>query len=174
MKNIKYLFGCILLVIAIGCSEFLEESPRSVLSEEDLVTPENIDGFVTAAYASLGNDHYDTPFSLWPYGNVRSDDAYKGGSGPNDIQVFHFFEISENIRTDFGELDRFWFNSYIAISRVNRAIRNLESISESDFPLKETRIAEMKFLRGHFYFMLKIMFKYVPYITEDIPVDDYD
>lgn len=173
MKNIKYLFGLILLVIASGCSDFLEESPRSVLTEEDLVTPENIDGFVTAAYAALGNDHYDIPFSLWPYGNVRSDDAYKGGSGPNDIQVFHFFEISENIRTDFGELDRFWFNSYIAISRVNRAIRNLESISESDFPLKETRIAEMKFLRGHFYFMLKIMFKYVPYITEDIPVEEY-
>ncbi|MFD1161244.1 RagB/SusD family nutrient uptake outer membrane protein [Hwangdonia seohaensis] len=173
MKNIKYLFGLILLVTANGCSDFLEESPRSVLSEEDLVTPENIDGFATAAYAALGNDHYDIPFSLWPYGNVRSDDAYKGGSGPNDIQVFHFFEISENIRTDFGELDRFWFNSYIGISRVNRAIRNLESISESDFPMKETRIAEMKFLRGHFYFMLKIMFKYVPYITEDVPVEEY-
>ncbi|MFD0990337.1 RagB/SusD family nutrient uptake outer membrane protein [Mariniflexile jejuense] len=173
MKNIKYLFGFILLVITTGCSDFLEESPRSVLSEEELITPDNIDGFVTAAYASLGNDHYDIPFSLWPYGNVRSDDAYKGGSGPNDIQVFHFFEISENIRTDFGELDKFWFNSYIAISRINRAIRNLNKISASDFPLKETRIAEMKFLRGHFYFMLKIMFKYIPYITEDIAIEDY-
>lgn len=94
-------------------------------------------------------------------------------SNLNDIQVFHFFEISENIRTDFGELDKFWFNSYIAISRVNRAIRNLNKLSTSEFPLKEKRIAEMKFLRGHFYFMLKIMYKHVPYITEDIPVDDY-
>lgn len=173
MNNIKYLFGIVLLVITTGCSDFLEIPPSSVLNEEVLVTPENIDGFVTAAYSSLGNDHYDMPFSLWPYGNVRSDDAYKGGSGPNDIQVFHFFEISENIRTDFGELDKFWFNSYIAISRVNRAIRNLNKLSTSQFPLKEKRIAEMKFLRGHFYFMLKIMYKHVPYITEDIPVDDY-
>ena len=31
----------------------------------------------------------------------------------------------------------------------------------------------MRFLRGHFYFMLKIMFRNVPYITEDIPVQDY-
>ena len=173
MNKIKHLFGIMLLVITTGCSDFLEIAPSSVLNEEALVTPDNIDGFVTAAYSSLGNDHYDIPFSLWPYGNVRSDDAYKGGSGPNDIQVFHFFEISENIRTDFGELDKFWFNSYIAISRVNRAIRNLNKLSTSEFPLKEKRIAEMKFLRGHFYFMLKIMYKHVPYITEDIPVDDY-
>lgn len=173
MNKVKYLFGIMLLVITTGCSDFLEVAPSSVLNEEVLVTPDNIDGFVTAAYSSLGNDHYDIPFSLWPYGNVRSDDAYKGGSGPNDIQVFHFFEVSENIRTDFGELDKFWFNSYIAISRVNRAIRNLNKLSTSEFPLKEARIAEMKFLRGHFYFMLKIMFKHVPYITEDILVDDY-
>src|SRR5690606_4524360 len=117
--------------------------------------------------------HYDKPFSLWPYGNVRSDDAYKGGSGTNDIQVFHFFEVSNNIRTDFGELDGFWYNSYVAISRVNKAINALNQIEQSEYPPKQERIAEMKFLRGHFYFMLKEMFKYVPYITEEVPVDEY-
>ncbi|WP_133548031.1 RagB/SusD family nutrient uptake outer membrane protein [Salegentibacter sp. 24] len=173
MKKITYLLGIVLLTGAVSCSDFLEEDPYAVLSEEQLTTPENVDGFVTAAYAALGNDHYDIPFSLWPYGNVRSDDAYKGGSGTNDIQVFHFFEVSENIRTDFGELDAFWYNTFIAISRVNKALAALNQIDEADFPEKQTRIAEMKFLRGHFYFMLKIMFKYVPYVTEDIPVEEY-
>lgn len=173
MNKLKYLIGVVLLSTTIACSDFLEEDPYAVLSEDQLTTPENVDGFVTAAYSALGNDHYDIPFSLWPYGNVRSDDAYKGGSGPNDIQVFHFFEISENIRTDFGELDSFWYNTFIALSRVNRALSALHQIDEADFPEKSTRIAEMRFLRGHFYFMLKIMFKYVPYITEDIPVEQY-
>ena len=173
MKKITYLLGIVLLTIPAACSDFLEEDPYAVLSEEQLATPENVEGFVTAAYAALGNDHYDVPFSLWPYGNVRSDDAYKGGSGTNDIQVFHFFEISENIRPDFGELDAFWYNSFIAISRVNKALAALKQIDEADFPEKQTRIAEMRFLRGHFYFMLKIMYKYVPYITEDIPVEEY-
>src|SRR5690606_9807065 len=49
----------------------------------------------------------------------------------------------------------------------------LKQIDESEFPLKKTRIAEMHFLRGHFYFMLKEMFKYVPYVTEDIPIEQY-
>ncbi|WP_417884926.1 RagB/SusD family nutrient uptake outer membrane protein [Zunongwangia sp.] len=174
MKNIIYITSAILLIsLTFSCSDYLDNTPSGVLSEDQIITPKNVDGFVTAAYSALGNDHYDIPFSLWPYGNVRSDDAYKGGSGPNDIQVFHFMEVSENIRTDFGELDKFWFNSYSAISRVNKALDALNRVNEDDFPLKKQRIAEMRFLRGHFYFMLKIMFKYVPYITEDIPVEDY-
>lgn len=174
MKKIMYIVGVVILTISTACSDFLEEEPFAVISEDQLTNPDNVDGFVTAAYAALGNDHYDTPFSLWPYGNVRSDDAYKGGSGTNDIQVFHFFEVSENIRPDFAELDRFWFNSYVAISRVNRALRALQQMDENDFPNKQTRIGEMRFLRGHFYFMLKIMYKNVPYITEDIPVEQYN
>lgn len=173
MKNIIYIIGIFFISLNYSCSDYLDTDPSGVLNEDQITTPENVDGFVTAAYAALGNDHYDIPFSLWPYGNVRSDDAYKGGSGPNDIQVFHFFEVSENIRTDFGELDGFWFNSYNAISRTNKALNALSQINEEDFPLKNERIAEMRFLRGHFYFMLKIMFKYVPYVTEDIPIADY-
>jgi len=174
MKKILYITAALALALnTTSCSDFLDNTPRGVLSEGELVNAENIEGFMTAAYAQLGNDHYDTPFSLWPYGNVRADDAYKGGSGTNDGQVFHFFEISNNIRPDFGELDGFWYNSYVGISRANKALRALEQIDVSEFPLKETRMAEMRFLRGHFYFMLKIMFRNIPYISEDIAADDY-
>lgn len=108
-KNILFTIAFAFLLGTTSCNDFLDNEPRGVLSETDVVTPQNVDGFVIAAYAALGNDHYDTPFSLWPYGNVRSDDAYKGGSGTNDIQTFHFFEISNNIRPDFGELDGLWY-----------------------------------------------------------------
>ena len=174
MKKIVYITAILMLMISSSCSDFLENEPRGVLSEADIVTPETIEGFMNAAYAQLGNDHYDSPYSLWPFGNVRSDDAYKGGSGTNDIQDFHFYEVSNNIRPDFGELDSFWYISYVGVSRANKALRALEQISEADYPLKKTRMAEMRFLRGHFYFMLKIMFRDVPYITEDIPVENYN
>ena len=174
MKKIAYITAILMLMISSSCSDFLENEPRGVLSEADIVTPETIEGFMNAAYAQLGNDHYDSPYSLWPFGNVRSDDAYKGGSGTNDIQDFHFYEVSNNIRPDFGELDSFWYISYVGVSRANKALRALEQISEADYPLKKTRMAEMRFLRGHFYFMLKIMFRDVPYITEDIPVENYN
>jgi hypothetical protein len=174
MKKIFYIAGIALLIMTVSCSDFLDNDPRGVLSEEELVNAETIEGFMTSAYSALGNDHYDAPFSLWPYGNVRSDDAYKGGSGTNDIQDFHFFEVSNNIRPDFGELDAFWYNSYVGISRANKALRALEQISAEEYPLKDARIAEMKFIRGHFYFMLKVMFRNIPYITEDVAIEDYD
>jgi len=174
MKKILYITGFLVLGMISSCSDFLENEPRGVLSEKDIITPETIDGYMNAAYAQLGNDHYDSPYSLWPFGNVRSDDAYKGGSGTNDIQDFHFFEVSNNIRPDFGELDSFWYISYVGVSRANKALHALEQLSEADYPLKKTRIAEMRFLRGHFYFMLKIMFRNVPYITEDVPVENYN
>jgi len=173
MKKILYIAGIALLSINVSCTDYLDTDPRGVLSEEELVNAETIEGFMTSAYSALGNDHYDAPFSLWPYGNVRSDDAYKGGSGTNDIQDFHFFEVSNNIRPDFGELDAFWYNSFVGISRANKALRALEQISAEEYPLKDTRIAEMKFIRGHFYFMLKIMFRNIPFITEDIAIEDY-
>ncbi|WP_194765998.1 RagB/SusD family nutrient uptake outer membrane protein [Tamlana sp. I1] len=174
MKNIIYIIGCFLMLTTLGCEDFLDNDPKGVLSEEELAKPENIEGFITAAYSSLGNDHYDTPFSLWPYGNVRSDDAYKGGSGTNDIQAFHFFEISNNIRSDFGELDRLWYNCYVGIARANKAINALNQLTEEEFKLKQIRLGEMHFIRGHYYFMLKELFKYVPYVTDETKPDDYN
>ncbi|ANW95648.1 glycan metabolism protein RagB [Wenyingzhuangia fucanilytica] len=173
MKTIVYIFSCLLLFTTVSCEDFLENKPKGVLSEEDVINADNVDGFITSAYAALGNDHYDTPFSLWPYGNVRADDAYKGGSGTNDIQAFHFFEISNNIRTDFAELDKLWYNYYVGISRANKAIAALNQITEQEFPQKKSRLGEMHFLRGHFYFMLKIMFKNIPYVTEDTAPEEY-
>lgn len=175
MKNKIYtIITCLTVLLgSTSCNDFLDTEPRAVLSEADVVTPESVDGFVIAAYSAMGNDHYDTPFSLWPYGNVRSDDAYKGGSGTNDIQAFHFLEVSNNIRSDFGEFDRLWYLNYVGIARANKAIAALNQLTEEDYPNKKQRIAEMKFVRGHFYFMLKTLFKYVPYIDDTVLNEDY-
>jgi hypothetical protein len=170
MKTIKILFSlfCSVLVLA-SCSDFLEEKPQAILNEEEVNDPDKL---VTSVYSELGNDHYTTPMSLWPYGTVRSDDAYKGGSGANDIQEFHFFETSTNITTDIGAVDGLWFQCYRAISRANTALRILNGLDDSQ-PNKNTRIAEARFLRGHFYFLLKILFKNIPYIDETVAVEDY-
>lgn len=153
----------------LGCADFLDETPKGVLSSDQV---ENPDKLLNAAYSALGNDHYDVPFSLWPYGTVRSDDAYKGGSGAQDIQVFHFFEVSNNILPNFGEVDRLWYQLYVSISRTNSAIRTIKDAEELNE--KESKLAEARFLRGHFYFLLKILFKHVPYVDENTPVDEYE
>jgi hypothetical protein len=171
MKKIIYLFA--IATLLFSCSDFLVTTPQGVLSQGQVSSPDKVENTVNAAYASLGNDHYDKPFSLWPYGNVRSGDAYKGGRDEGDIQNFYFMEIFKDVKSDFGELDGLWFNFYIGISRANSALRVLNTLTDADFPLKKTRQAEMRFLRAHFYFQLKIIWKYVPYVDENLAIADY-
>ncbi|MDR1526438.1 MAG: RagB/SusD family nutrient uptake outer membrane protein [Dysgonamonadaceae bacterium] len=168
-NNIKIIISACLMATIFSACEFLDETPSAILTPDQVKT--DYEGALIAAYSMLGNDHYDSPFSLWPYGTVRSDDAYKGGSGAGDISAFHFFEISSNIPTTLGETDVLWYNCYVAISRCNTAINTINLAD--DFDGKNARIAEARFLRGHFCFLLKILFKNIPYVDETIPVADY-
>lgn len=162
------LIGLLIMSFS-ACTDFLNEEPTGILTTENVQTA--YEDALIAAYSALGNDHYNTPLSLWPYGTVRSDDAYKGGSGEQDIATFHFFEISNNISTEFGEVDALWYQCYVAISRANSAIKAINAAD--NLTNKDAKIAEARFLRGHFYFLLKILFKNIPYIDETVPVADY-
>ena len=86
MKKIIYT-TTIFATLLTGCN-FLDDNPQGIMTEKEAIS--KADELVTTAYSSLGNDHYDVPFSLWIYGNVRADDAYKGGQDVSDIQHFHF------------------------------------------------------------------------------------
>ncbi len=175
MKRTIIYFAAVLVVLFSGCKDsFLEQTPQGVLDESQVTSPDEIDKLVIAAYSMLGNDHYDVPFSLWPYGSVRSDDAYKGGRDEADIDDFHFYEISENMRLDAGPADGLWFNLYVGISRANAALKVLNSVSEEQYKQKAERTGELRFIRGHFYFLLKVLFKNVPYIDETVPAEDYE
>ena len=173
MKKIIYSLVFTVAFMVLSCSDFLEVTPNAVLNQDQVSGPEQIDKLVIAAYSMLGNDHYDAPFSLWPWGNVRSDDAYKGGRDESDIQDYHFYEISENVLPTFGIPDALWYNMYVAISRANAALTVLNSVTIEEFPERDIRIGEMKFIRGHFYFMLKIIFKNIPFIDETVPTAEY-
>ena len=169
---ITFFTGVILLVS--GCQKKLDINPKGVVSVEQINTPGGAEKLVIAAYAQLGNDHYDQPFSLWPYGDVRADDAYKGGRDASDIQDFHFIETWYNTLVNFGEVDALWYNLYIGVSRANAALNAIESLNDADYSVKMQREAEMRFLRAHWYFQLKILFKYVPYIDETANRNNYD
>jgi hypothetical protein len=170
------LLAVSLLTLGVSCNDkgFLDVNPTGALSDSQLNTPENIDKQVIAAYSQLGNDIYYVPYtSMWPYGNVRGGDAYKGGGGTADVDAFHFYETFTFNRVDLSNTDEFWFRMYLSISRCNDALRRLNAVDATAMPTKAIRQGEVRFLRGHFYFMLKEMFKYVPYIGETLATEDY-
>ncbi len=177
MKRIQFYWLLLpsIFVLAMSCGDFLEVSPQGTVSDEELRSPENIDGLAISAYAMLGNDHYSVPNMLWPWGDLRGGDAYKGGDGPADIAIYHAMEVFSSIQPNMsayapsalGDLNnKKWQRLFISVSRTNLAIARLNEIDATAFPEKTERIAEMRFLRGHYYFDLKILYKHVPWIDE--------
>ena len=174
------------LFLAIGCAavitscsdDFLENKPQGSLSDGVMNSTESIDLLVNAAYAGLTGftneqgDPWIRPTSNWSYGEVRADNAYKGGGGEGDIWDFHAMETFQ-VQSNNGNLDGKWFNLYSLISRCNAALRVLNNADEAEVPVKASRIAEMKVLRAHFYFELSRLFNKVPYIDENLATADY-
>ena len=160
--NILIILSALLMISFTSCDDFLNETPKGSVFEEQLETPENIEKLVITTYSALGNEHFQQPLSPWPYGDLRAGDAYKGGAGTGDMGDFHLFETFVYLRDNVGMLDRRWYQGYKAISRANTALEKLNAISSSEMPTRDLRIAEVRFLRAHFYFDLKILFKYIP------------
>jgi len=174
MKNkifIAIFMGSILLA---SCTKSLNETPQGVISTSDLNTPANVDGQVIACYSSLGNDHYYTPWSsMWAYGSIRGGDAYKGGGGPGDIADFNALEVFNQVNATWGTIDQAWYQLYVGIAYCNSALNLINGMTIAEYPNKVQRTAEVRFLRGHFYFLLKIMFNHIPWIDETIPRTSY-
>jgi hypothetical protein len=167
---------CLSILFLTSCSsDFLDYEPTGVLSSGNVATAANAEALVNAAYAAIGNDEMVGPITnQWVYGSVRSDDAYKGGGGRGDVDVIDRYEQYNTTIADYGDwmLPRTWTNHYKAISRANFALSVINDIPDADYPSKKVRQAELRFLRAHSHFMLKLLFNKVPYITEELSQED--
>ena len=85
---------------------------------------------------------------MWPYGNVRGGDAYKGGNGTGDVDAFHFYETFTFNRVDIGNTDQLWYLLYVGISRANDALRRLNAVDATAMPTKAVRQGKPGFCAG--------------------------
>ncbi|HLT06993.1 MAG TPA: RagB/SusD family nutrient uptake outer membrane protein [Cyclobacteriaceae bacterium] len=173
MKNKLILFiASILIILGLtNCQEILEVKPKGIITEEQLNNPEYVDGFVTAAYAFIPRAHAFNTLNPW-IASIRSDDAYKGGGGLDDQPAWYQMEVFSLLNANVGNNDGVWFSGFSGLSRVNTAINALQKLEDAEYPLKTTRIAEMRFLRGWIYYKLKVRYKWVPYFREDATSED--
>ena len=169
----KFISLLLVLTAILGlnsCDDFLEVNPKQVLDENLLSKPSDMEGFVTAAYARMTDiPTWDSPFAFWWSGSLRSDDSYKAGGGTWDGgDGWGYMETFVNLTPNGWPLDYPWYVSYQVIQRCNTAIQKMEPISEADFPVKNSRMGEVLFIRTFTHFRLKQFFKYIPYIDEKV------
>jgi hypothetical protein len=180
MKN---KFGLIIISVIIlimatltQCQDdFLNIPQKGVLTAENLSDPEYIDGFMIAAYGWPIKQGW--PKSIHPcyYGCVRSDDSYKGAGGGLTAEVEWYQMEVFTLAVPTGDNQTTLFlGVWEGIGRCNTAIKVLRDVDVNDYPLKEQRIGEMRFLRGYEYFQIKTFHRWVPYIDENVPIDEYE
>lgn len=179
-KILKFALLSAFVGLFISCSEeFLDETTYGEVEPSEMTKPENVERTIIAAFSVLNgqidqaSNAYNSPASNWSFGDVVSDDSYKGGGGTGDQNNIHQMEIFNTNSTTY-DVERKWMALYEGVKRTNEALRLLMASEDFEADLKAQRTAELRFLRGHYYFELKKIYNRIPYIDETAEtVQDY-
>ena len=173
MKKILYTLAIAVSFLS-SCSFLEDQQPQGLLSDQQVKDPAYADQLVISAYAIfMTAEDINSSFSMWNF-DVRSDDAYKGGNGTSDGDVFHQLEVQQGVLTTNWNISDMWIRLYNCLSRVNTAIALLEQTPDS-YELKSTRLGEMYFLRAYGHFLLKRLYKNIPFVNDpSLSTEDYN
>ncbi len=175
MKISNYLiaasFTAAITLGSSGCKkDFLKPQPFGRYSPEELQSKKGIEGLLIGTYGFM--DGQGTPGASgwmvgatnWVYGDVVSDDAYKGtdaGDQPQMTEIELWASQPANTYFNFK-----WISIYEGVARANDVITFASQIPVLTDAEKKDYIAQARFLRGHFHFEAKRMWNKVPFIDE--------
>lgn len=182
MKTIVYILGIISTVITmVSCAEFLEEEPKSIISEEQFYkTPSDALNAVNATYffynaggpSGSGQSPYN---SLLQVGmEFATDEQYPGPGATNaDVRSMSVHNHSSTNRTIYEN----WQQHYAGIKRANVALEKIPLIDfGTNTALKDRYIGEAKFNRAFIYFNIVRLWGDVPLIITNqnfVKAEDY-
>ena len=171
----KYIFMAFITATSLiglnGCKkDFLDPKPYNRYSPEQLQSKKGIEGVLTGAYGMLdgqgiaGASGWMVGATNWVYGDVVSDDAYKGTDAGDQPQMTEI-ELwgSQPANTYFYYK---WLSIYEGVARANDVIRLAGVVAELTPAEKTDYLAQARFLRAHFHFEAKKNFNKVPYISD--------
>ena len=171
MKRVKYiLFSLALLLLAGGCSDFLDTEQRGVTSIDDFYTTDQ--DAEQALYAVYDKMQHTTSTTLsrdfFQWKMVLADDAAAGGGGRGDNYMGE--ELDEFVFGPENGIITFMFTKFYQM--IYMANQLIEKVSP-DSPTKTVAIAEAKALRAFAYFELVTLWGPVPLVTHVLGSDEY-
>lgn len=151
LKPIKILGMVGLLTITQSCKDLLDETVVSGIGNDYINTPKGFEDAVKSAYSSL-RYYYGTQqgLTLTEYGTdiyaTGADGGYKG---------FHFYDTQLQPTVDY--LGNTWDELYRGINTCNAVIERAPASTVTE-AVKVKSVAEVKFLRAHYYYILHQQF----------------
>lgn len=147
LKPVKILGIMGMLMATQSCKDLLDETVVSGIGNDYINTPKGFEDAVKSAYSSL-RYFYGTQqgLTLTEYGTdiyaTGADGGYKG---------FHFYDTQMQPTVDY--LNNTWDELYRGINTCNAVIERAPKATVTD-AVKKLRVAEAKFLRAHYYYIL--------------------
>lgn len=147
MKRNNIFYAVLLAAIATtGCEKKLVEEPRSLLTPAFFSTTQGFQQGLDACYAGTrlfwGNQDYFTVTV------IGTDEFKRGIDGNSDINVY-----SSGYTSATGVINNNWRNAYTFINTCSGVIENAPNVT-LPAAQKKVMVAEAKFLRANYYFVL--------------------
>ncbi len=147
LKPVRILSLSAILIAGQSCKDLLDENVVSGIGNDYMNTPKGFEDAVNAAYSSL-RYYYGTQqgLTMTEYGTdiyaTGADGGYKG---------FHFYDTQMNPTVDY--LANTWDELYRGVNTCNAIIERAPASTVAE-ATKKVRVAEAKFLRAHYYFII--------------------
>jgi len=162
-------------VITYACKNFLDTPAQGTLDANALLTQAGVEGSLIATYRMLDCSDavgsWGCAASNWTFGDITSDDAYKGSEatdqpGATQIELYNW---TTGQAPDY--LDQKWSTVYEGVVRANSTLRLLEQVrtakpGEITDAVAKSIAGEALFLRAHYHFEAWRMWGNVPYYYE--------
>lgn len=186
LKMNKFKNFTVAIVLLTGglysCKQsFLEPSPQGVLSETQITSTDGVEQLLIGAYGMLNGNrsgtwgNYVSAPSQWLLGEVVADDAHKGSASDDITSMNDLEKLVANSTND--NLETLWIRCYEGVLSSNNVLKMLAVLQAGNGAkfddARATEIqAEAKFLRAHYYFLLRRVFIKVPYVDETVATAD--
>ena len=153
-------------IIAVSsCKKFIEEKLVTTLTEDYYKTDAGLEDLVKSAYLPLqwrftGEQSY----AMYNFGT----DEFREGDQFNNVR---YNDYDANLNSNDAFVNGLWTNNYSGIRRCNQGIEMISAFNDASSRVlgtqaqKDLRIAELKALRGLYYFQMVQQFGGVPLVT---------
>lgn len=152
---IKKFVSVALILALAGCTNILDEQPRSIYEPGYFKTEKGVMGGLTGLYAGLrqlyGNGYF---LNQCITGTDEATWAASGGGGFK----YHDFSGEGNVTPTQNDCGMIWDNAFPNINTASGIIENAEAVGT----ISASLIAEARFFRAFHYFLLVQTFGGVP------------
>jgi hypothetical protein len=174
IKNISLVAASAVMLTALSCKKFIKEELVTVLTEDYYKTDAGLEDLVKSAYQPLQWKFIEEQsYALHNFGV----DEFREGDQFNNVR---YNDYDANLNANDAFVNGLWINNYAGIRRCNQGIELIQNFNDPSSRVlgtqaqKDLRIAELRALRGLFYFQMVQQFGGVPLVTSVPETPQYE